>query len=156
MIPSVPDAPNIPPIKTTSSIKNSIGLNLTRLSYPENGGIAILSYQLFMRNVSQGDTEFTMLMDIPYYNNTNNLIVSDTPSNCTFEFFYRAMNQLGPGGNSSIVSYLAIDAPKTPLYAPTVSIAGTNVVIDWYPTPATNYYKVALLVSNFIGRYEMN
>ena len=80
MIPSVPDAPNIPPIKTTSSIKNSIGLDLTRLGYPENGGIAVLSYQLFMRNVSEGETEFTMLIDIPYYNSTSNLIVTDTPS----------------------------------------------------------------------------
>jgi hypothetical protein len=67
-----------------------------------------------MRNVSQGETEFIMVYDIPYYNNTNNLNVTQTPYNCTFEFFYRAVNQLGPGGNSSIVRYLAIDSPKTP------------------------------------------
>jgi hypothetical protein len=45
MILSVPDAPSIPPIRTfNSSIKDSIALNLTRINYPENGGIDILSY----------------------------------------------------------------------------------------------------------------
>ena len=89
-------------------------LNLTRLEYPYNGGVEILFYQLFMRNVSQGQIDFIMLMDIPYDKNINNLIVTKAPYNCIFEFFYRAVNQLGPGKNSSIVRYLAIDPPKTP------------------------------------------
>ena len=67
MILSVPDAPSIPPIRTFNSIKDSIALNLTRINYPENGGIDILSYQLFMRNVSEGQTDFSMVMEIPYY-----------------------------------------------------------------------------------------
>jgi hypothetical protein len=122
-----------------------MGLNLTRLKYPENGGIEIVSYQLFMRNVSEGQNDFSIVMEIPYFYSTENLITMRLPKNCIFEFFYRAVNQLGPGGNSSIVSHLSIDVPKTPLFAPNVSLSGTDLVIDWQTILDTKYYKVFLL-----------
>ena len=109
MIPSRPESPKIPPIKILSEFKNSIGLKLTTLRFPEDGGNDILSYQLFMRNGSHG---FTMVMEIPSNNSTDNLKVKQKPYNGTFELFYRAVNQLGPGGNSSIVRFLDISVPK--------------------------------------------
>jgi len=44
---------------------------------------------------------------------------------------------------------LSIDIPKTPLFAPSVSLSGTNLVIDWQPTPDTKYYKIILLDIDF-------
>ena len=59
MIPSVPESPKIPPIKILSSFKNSIGLKLTRLRFPEGGGRDILSYQLYnaqrVQRIHHGD-----------------------------------------------------------------------------------------------------
>jgi hypothetical protein len=95
-----------------------------------------------MRNVSESQENFTMVMEIPNYYSTDNLIIMQMPENCIFEYFYRAVNQLGPGGNSSIVRHLSIDIPKTPIFAPNVSISGTDLVIDWQPSLDAEYYKV--------------
>jgi hypothetical protein len=50
---------------------------------------------------------------------------------------------------------LSIDIPKTPLIAPSVSLSGTNLVIDWQPTPDTKYYKVFLLDIDYLNNERM-
>jgi hypothetical protein len=53
------------------------------------------------------------------------------PSGQIFEFFYRAVNKLGAGGNSSISRIATVDVPQTPSVGSIMSISDKNVIIDW-------------------------
>jgi hypothetical protein len=53
------------------------------------------------------------------------------PSGQIFEFFYRAVNKMGVGVNSSISRIATVDVPQTPSVGTIMSISGKNVIIDW-------------------------
>jgi hypothetical protein len=101
------------------------------MNSPANGLVDVHTYQLFMRNVSQGKNTFILFSNYSASDFSGFVAMTDMPSGQIFEFFYRAVNKLGAGGNSSISRIATVDAPQTPSVGAIMSVSGKNVIIDW-------------------------
>ncbi len=67
----------------------------------ESGMLDLISYELFMKNVTNGDSDFSLYQS---FENPENYIWAENISvnpNEEYFFKYRAVNYIGPGPNST-------------------------------------------------------
>ena len=100
------------------------------ISSPQNGGSAIISYQLEYDDAS-GATIWTVISGYP----TNSLLQQGTVSSsitigATYKFRYRAKNLFGWGPYSDTLDLYAASVPTTIATATTVN-QDTSVLISW-------------------------
>ena len=126
------------------------------MNSPANGLVDVHTYQLFMRNVSQGKNTFILFSNYSASEFSGFVAITDMPSGKIFEFFYRGVNKLGAGGNSSISRIATVDVPQTPSVGAIMSISGKNVIIDWTVVDASKikYYVVLNKIQYWEDYYE--
>jgi hypothetical protein len=78
-------------------------MTFTRLLSPKNGNIPILYYEIFVKNVTNNETEFTSKVNIsdPTTGSTFSYSLNNLIINQEYYVMYRGVNALGPGKNSS-------------------------------------------------------
>lgn len=118
-------------VTIVSKKQTEISLSWTALTGAATGNSAILSYSLFWDNAT-GTTSIQVIDSLVTTHKVTGLIGGQN-----YKFKIRARNIYDYGIFSSEVTSLASDIPDQ-IGIATVSIVGTNVVVDWAAPNANN------------------
>jgi hypothetical protein len=118
------------PISVVSKKQTEITLQWSALTGIATGNSAILSYNLYWDNAT-GTTNEQVIDSLVTTHKVTGLIGGKN-----YKFKIRAKNVYGPGTFSAEVTVLSSDIPDQ-IGIATVTILGTNVVVDWN-APAAN------------------
>jgi len=99
------------PARDTSTSESQVHVSWTGLSSPNNGGSAILSYNLEW-NGGSGSTYTSLVGYSPASTALSLLITSSITAGTTYSFRLRAQNIFGWGPYSNIVSIVAATTPS--------------------------------------------
>ena len=75
----------------------------------------VIYYELFIKNMTAGNNYFSLVDRVNttyyYYNGYYSLNITNVRVNNEYHFMYRAVNYLGPGLNSSVLSVSNVVPP---------------------------------------------
>jgi hypothetical protein len=93
------------------------------------GQDAITSYEIYW-DAGTNEASYVLIVNSTSSVSFSATITTGVSSGTLYKFKYRARNQFGAGSYSSVTSIYAAVAP-TSVSAPTTTVSGTDIVVDW-------------------------